>query len=213
MKHVKTILYPLSLVACLVLGWYVAVNSQTTILLVRHAEKLTGSNPSLTSAGQQRAENLINVLSDAGVGAIYSTEFCRTAETAKPVAGALGLTINVQPFESPSAGLENCTGLPAGYTVNMLGPEVGTAAELADYIVTHHRGMTVFAAGHSNTVPELVAAFGAPALCPDYFPLIEGDCRIPDDPANSQFDNLFIVKIPRFIGISTVIRAKYHLSP
>ena len=213
MMSKNNIFYLVSLVLVLLVGWYLAINSQTTIILVRHAEKLGGNNPSLTDQGQQRAENLIKTLSDAGVSAIYSTEFCRTAETARPLADELELIINVQSFDSPSAGLEDCSGLPDNYVVNLLDPQIASVADLASQILQQHRGHTVLVAGHSNTVPALIEALEAPSLCPGYFPLVDGECHIPDEASISQFDNLFVVRIPRFFGAVSLIRSKYNLTP
>ena len=42
-------------------------DSQTVIYLVRHAEKQTGDDPSLTAAGRERAELLADRRSDAGI--------------------------------------------------------------------------------------------------------------------------------------------------
>ena len=60
---------------------------RTRLLLVRHAEKQDeGFNPDLTPDGAARAERLAEIAADAGVEAIYTTEFCRTALTAQPAA-------------------------------------------------------------------------------------------------------------------------------
>ena len=69
-----------------------------TVILVRHAEKAgpTGDVP-LTEAGRKRADRLADVLSSAGVTAIYTSEYRRTAETAAPIAKALGLMPKVLP--------------------------------------------------------------------------------------------------------------------
>ena len=66
----------------------------TTVFLVRHAEKSSPTgDPSLSPAGKKRAEELVHVLSEANIEAIYSTEFKRTQETAKPLADFLGLNV------------------------------------------------------------------------------------------------------------------------
>jgi phosphohistidine phosphatase SixA len=69
--------------------------SPTKIYLVRHAEKASqpANDPPLTAAGQQRAQALLDSLSDEGIRYIYSTNTTRTRSTAEPLARALGVTI------------------------------------------------------------------------------------------------------------------------
>src|SRR4029453_9075189 len=68
----------------------------TTIILVRHAEKNiepNNPNPNLSPAGQARAQELVRVLGNAGITAIYATQFVRTQQTAQPLATHLGLPV------------------------------------------------------------------------------------------------------------------------
>lgn len=67
-----------------------------TIMLVRHAEKAgdNGDVP-LTPAGAQRAQELARVLGEAGIEAIYTSQYIRNIETARPLAGKLNLTPTV----------------------------------------------------------------------------------------------------------------------
>jgi broad specificity phosphatase PhoE len=67
-----------------------------------------------------------------------ATEFRRTQDTARPLAAKLGLTVQVVPARD-TAGL-----------VALLKRE-------------HAKG-TVLVVGHSNTVPDLIAAFGGRAI-------------------------------------------------
>ena len=109
----------------------------TTVIVVRHAEKNIEPNnpdPDLSPAGQARAQELSRMFSDAGVSAIYATQFKRTQQTVKPLANRLGLTANVL--------------------------EAKNTQQLVRQILTAHRGQTIFVAGHNNTVPEIVAALG-----------------------------------------------------
>lgn len=109
----------------------------TTVILVRHAEKNIEPNnpdPDLSPAGQARAQELVRVLSAAGVNAIYATNYKRTQQTVKPLADSLGLPVGI---------------LDAKKT-----------PDLVKEILTAHRGQTVFVAGHNNTVPEIVGALG-----------------------------------------------------
>ncbi|WP_306252885.1 histidine phosphatase family protein [Parvularcula sp. IMCC14364] len=112
----------------------------TVIYLVRHAEKQTGTDPSLTVAGQERAALLARELSDAGLTHIHSTEYRRTRETAMPVAQFTGLPVSLyDPRDLP-----------------------GFAARLTEEPGTH------LVVGHSNTTPALVAALGGEPGTPIY---------------------------------------------
>lgn len=70
----------------------------TTVFLVRHAERQAeGADPSLNDAGRARAKALADMLADAGITAIYTTEFHRTQETAAPLAEKLGIKVTAMP--------------------------------------------------------------------------------------------------------------------
>src|SRR5260370_35463042 len=70
----------------------------TTVILVRHAEKIIDPNnadPDLSPAGQARAQELVHMFGDAGINAIYATQYKRTQETVKPLADKLGLATTI----------------------------------------------------------------------------------------------------------------------
>src|SRR4051812_1330557 len=111
----------------------------TTVILIRHAEKIIDpNNPDvdLSPAGQARAQEIVRMLGDAGINAIYATQYKRTQETVKPLADKLGLSVNV--INSKSTG------------------------DLLAKIRAENSGQTVFIAGHNNTVPEIIEALGGP---------------------------------------------------
>jgi broad specificity phosphatase PhoE len=143
----------------------------TTVILVRHAEKADqpANDPPLTEQGIARAQSLVQVVRDAGVTAIVTTQFQRTRLTAKPAAEALGITPDV--VEARGAN---------------------HAATVAGFVKEKHAGKTVLVVGHSNTIPEIVAALGAP------HPGVIGD---------PTHDNLFIVTLDE--GKAKLVRAKY----
>ena len=128
------------------LAWFFESQATTTIIFVRHAEKaaVPEGDPSLSTAGQRRVAELTRQLVDAdvvaGIDAVYSTEFKRTLETARPVADALDLPINTYDAADTETVLEN--------------------------ILRDHKGKIVLVVAHSNTVPELIANLGASKKVP-----------------------------------------------
>lgn len=104
----------------------------TRVYLVRHAEKLAGTDPSLTEAGEARAAELVRVLEDVEFTHIHSSDYARTRQTASPIAAAKDLEIHLY---DPS-DLE------------------GFAADLLLTTGTH------LVVGHSNTTPQLVEILG-----------------------------------------------------
>lgn len=112
-----------------------------TFIVVRHAEKATDDpeDPSLSEAGRQRAQRLAERLAGEPLVAVYATEFRRTRQTAQP--SATGHRLPVSAYYSR-------------------GPAEETAAQ---WRAAHTHG-TVLVVGHSNTVPDLIAALsGQPA--------------------------------------------------
>ena len=113
------------------------------VFVVRHAEKQTDSNDKdvpLSEAGRARAKRLKEMLRDARIVAIYSTDTVRTLSTAEPLAKESKL----EPAIYSTAG-------PGGDVV--LKP-------LADRIRREHPSEYVLVVGHSNTIAPLVRALG-----------------------------------------------------
>ena len=166
----------LLLLSALVCANAFAVGAQqqpTTVILVRHAEKgdAPANDPGLTEAGAARAKALLAIARDAGVTAVITTQFARTRETARPAAEALGITPEVA-----RAG--------------------GSAAQHAQdvaRIVQAHAGGVVLVVGHSNTIPAIVAALGAPQ---------------PPPICDSEYDDLYVVTLGA-TSPAHVIRARY----
>ena len=144
----------------------------TTVIVVRHAEKAAApaADPPLTAAGEARAAALVDLVKDAGISAIISTNYLRTRATVAPLAARLGLTVQI---------------------VNAALPQHPRL--VADSVLANYRGKTVLISGHSNTVPAIVAALGAPK---------------PADICDDGYDNVFIVTIPAS-GAPTVVRLHF----
>lgn len=109
-----------------------------TIYIVRHAEKqkVEGEkNPDLTEEGHARAAALKDQLAEVKIDAVYSTDYKRTQQTVAPVASSMGLKItSYDPTQHPKDFAETLR-----------------SSEYTNILV----------AGHSNTVPALLGAFGA----------------------------------------------------
>lgn len=69
----------------------------TTYYLIRHAEKdrsdSENDDPALTEKGLERAVNWAEVLKDIDFDAVYSTNYKRTRQTAKPLADLKNLEV------------------------------------------------------------------------------------------------------------------------
>jgi broad specificity phosphatase PhoE len=108
------------------------------VYIVRHLEKAAGQDPALTPHGAARAEQLADQLENKGIKAVFATATQRARQTAAPLATRLGVPVTSY---KPDA-------------VEALVKAVAVA------------GGPVLIVGHSNTVPELVAAFGGARPAP-----------------------------------------------
>jgi broad specificity phosphatase PhoE len=146
-----SILCAAAVVAGLTLAVPAEVRAQSLVYVVRHAERADGgagaappsmsgapADPSLSTAGAERAAKLAAMLADAGIRGIYVTEFKRTQETAAPLSAKLGLTAT----KIASAS---------------------TDALVADMQRAHARDVVLVVA-HSNTIPAIIKALGGPAV-------------------------------------------------
>ena len=141
--------------------------AQQTVYVVRHAEKasdaMTGDVP-LSDEGKARAARLAEILRDAGITAIYSTDTARTRATAEPLARAGNRMVRIY----------------------------SDVSVLADSL-KREPDATALVVGHSNTVPELLAALGV---------------RQKIEIGDRDYDNLFVV-VPRPSGEPLLLRLRY----
>ena len=134
-------LIPHFIAALAVLALAAPAAAQQTVFVVRHAERADSTpgakptmatDPDLSEAGRARAASLATALKDAGIVAIFTTEFKRTQQTAEPLAKALGLTVKVVKGDAEASLVEQ------------------VAAAKGNVLVV----------GHSNTVPSVVKRLG-----------------------------------------------------
>lgn len=118
-----------------------AALAQQEVILVRHAELQAGAmaapkNVPLSPAGKERAQRLAAVLKDAGVAAIYVTDFTRTNDTAQPLSQELDRPLTVV--------------------------SKGEQQDLAGRLRKNHGSQVVLVVGHTDTLPELIKSLGYP---------------------------------------------------
>lgn len=110
---------------------------------------------------------MTRVLGQAGITSIFATQYLRTQQTVQPLADRLSLPVNRL--------------------------DSGNTAEVVRQIKRNHAGGVVFVAGHSNTVPAIIADLGGAN-----YPVI----------SESEYDNMFIVTVYRFRK-AKVVKLKY----
>lgn len=105
---------------------------QVTYFLVRHAEKATegGSDPRLNEQGTTRADKLAKILAKVPMDKVYSSNYHRTKDTARPLTTKQGLTISDYDPRNQAAHFD---------------PKLKA-----------HQGETILVVGHSNTIPQLI---------------------------------------------------------
>ncbi len=135
-------LYKLVTSFCLLIFYCFSAHAQadyrnTTIYIVRHAEKDTGNNPVLTEGGMQRAGDLMRYLMKVKLHHIYTTPFRRTEMTADSIRIRKG------------ADTMYYAAKPSPENLFMMLRE------------NNDLGKKVLFVGHSNTVPLLIKNFGA----------------------------------------------------
>lgn len=122
---------------------------ETVVFVVRHAERaddgegagrmaadpqmaMMVDDPPLSAAGEARATLLSEMLRDAGITQVYSTDYNRTKQTGDPTAQELGLSVSVYDASDLAGFAEDLRSSPGRHLV----------------------------VGHSNTTPDLVQALG-----------------------------------------------------
>ncbi|TDB66939.1 histidine phosphatase family protein [Arundinibacter roseus] len=144
--------------------------STSTIYLVRHAEKASQpvQDPPLTAIGEQRAEDLLNVLRDKNIQYVYSTPTARTQATAAPLAKQMN--VEIRPYGTDTlwevarhlAKLKNGNTLVVGHSNTLL--------PLLDQFPVSHKKSSIPDSDYDNLfIVEVKRRF----LRPDQFTLTE----------------------------------------
>jgi phosphohistidine phosphatase SixA len=121
------------------------------IYLVRHAEKDTGNNPSLTDDGKKRAGDLMRALKNKNIQRIYVTQYKRTQMTGDSLRLQLGID-----------------------TLHYLADTTGL--DVYNKIISNaDGGKNILIIGHSNTVPKIIKKLGGESIVPFLIPDTEFD--------------------------------------
>lgn len=140
-------------IAVVLAAWLWSTLDATTVVVIRHAEKLLdgSADPPLSAAGEARAARLANLFGDSKapghIDAIYVSPPLRNRLTAAPLAARLGLTPLVASQDDPRA--------------------------LVRRVLREHGGERVLIVGHADTAPALVAALSGrgdiPPMAPEEY--------------------------------------------
>jgi len=138
-----------------------------TVFLIRHAEREDEprQDPPLKKEGVARAQELARLLANAGIKAIYTSQFARTKQTAEPLATKLGLTLAAISLKSNPANPRQIAAESTSEVVNK---------------IMERTGENVLVVGHSNSIPDVIKMLGG-----DVVPTID----------ERKFDDLFIVTV------------------
>lgn len=133
MKDSASLILAALVVLSLILGGCCS-STVTTIVLVRHAERLNNTDTTpLSLPGFQRAGALRHALDSAGIQTIFVTEKLRTQQTAESLRVAHSLPL-VQ--------------IPLAETQRLIDS------------LRSRSGQKLLVVGHSDTVPQIIEAFG-----------------------------------------------------
>ena len=116
----------------------VPAKAADSVYVMRHLQKATGDDPPLTAEGASNAKLVAGQLGNTGIKGVFATATRRAAQTGEPLARAQGLTVTTYDPRNVPALVEQVKAISGN----------------------------VLVVGHSNTVPDLVAAFGGTKPAP-----------------------------------------------
>lgn len=154
--------------------------TQTTLIIVRHAEKDKGDDPPLTTKGETRAERLKDALIQSNVTAIYCPDLKRNRQTAQPLAKALSVDLTLvsrKKFKDPKElakhvvedALENHSGETVLWIGNQSTKVVGQLGNLQEiylflggqeYPMTRYNNMYIFTITDDGPVGIVKTLYG-----------------------------------------------------
>jgi broad specificity phosphatase PhoE len=156
-------------------AWVWGTAGSTTVIVIRHAEKdvsVNAADPPLSEAGEARAALLARMFGDGKsvgrVDAIYASPGLRNRLTAAPLAARLGISVTVAKTDDPRG--------------------------LARRVLRDHGSGRILIVGHTDTVPQIVAA-------------LSGYSNIPEIGAQ-EYGTMYILAVPR-IGRANLLRLNY----
>jgi broad specificity phosphatase PhoE len=125
--------------------------AQRAVYLVRHADK---EGDALNTAGREKAGKLACLLRDAGITAIYTTQFKRTQQTAEPLKSKLeasGAHVTTSSLDLPDGLISHPDdpALVASY-----------ARSVVETLRAKNPGDIVLIVSHDTTVPAILEALG-----------------------------------------------------
>ena len=173
----------LLIVACVVIFWF---PSPTVVIVVRHAERSDTLNCDPATVKNSPNRDLIRINGQsvraqalAHVGGEDSIAAIYASEFCRTVQ-------TVEPLATQ-----------LGLQVNAVDQYSAAGTPNVDNLVTQvkaHKGQVVLVAGHTDTVPLIIEKLSNHTIAP-----------IGED----EFDNFYVVVIPRFLGRTKVVRLKY----
>lgn len=105
----------------------IAAQTETTIYLIRHAEKADSSpNTALSTEGKKRAEDWANYFKATAIDLCYSTPYLRTQNTCSPT--AISKQKEIISYSPKEMDLKK--------------------------LIAENPGKTILVVGHSNTIPK-----------------------------------------------------------
>jgi broad specificity phosphatase PhoE len=123
-------------------GSWAPLGADTTVVILRHAEKGSRSlHAQLSTTGHRRAAALAGTLAALHPAAVFASDYQRTQQTVGPLAQRLGLEVQVRARGAESA----------------LGRE----------LLRRFQGQTVVVCGHSDSLAILVKALGYDGFFPE----------------------------------------------
>ncbi len=153
-----------------------AAEAQRAVFVVRHAERAREGPEAdipLSKTGAEHAARLAEILKSAGVTAVYATDTTRARQTGEPLAQMMKLVIKTYDLRDEKGNM--------------------TAKPFVAQLQSNEKDGVVLVVGHSNTVPDILTAYGA-----------KETVRIgPDD-----YGDLFLL-VPQATGPPTLLHLRF----